>query len=196
MADYEFEATPALVNNVVSWTLCYKGTNPPDCNSATKGYPNVDVPVNKADQTFSYKIVNDNTGLGIVFSPDPVPNPPPRYDGPLWIKSGQKPTAPIISGQIYNVGGAGTTELTFTDKNSSSAVLKYQLNFVDRGMNKVTAIDPDIKNGGHNFFYVSNPIPLVIAAAVALVLLAAWWKKVESLKVRRAGTSGAERHHG
>ena len=189
MADYNFEATPTLNNGVVEWTLCYlEPYKPKVCNSATVGYPNVKVPQDHLDQTFSYKIIEDHTGLGITFSPDPVKNPPPSYAGPLWIKSNNKPTSLVIHGQIKDLSGAGTPELQFTDKNSHAVTLKYRLNFVDKNGSKVTAIDPDIKNGGKTFAsYLNSPIAMAIAAALVVLLLVVFWNRI---KPRGRGPGG------
>jgi len=150
---------------------------PAVCNSPTSSYPNVSVPANHFDKLFSFTIVNDNTQLGIKFA-----------DGPLWIKANSKPTGPGVNGQIYAVNGGGKTELTFKDKNSSMVTLKYQLNFVDKDGNKVTAIDPDIKNGGKVSAQIfHSPIAIAIAAAVAIFLLVVLWNKI---KPRVTGPGG------
>lgn len=189
MADYNFEATPTLSNGVVQWQLCYLDpVQPAVCNSPTSSYPNVNVPTNHLDQSFSFKIVNDNTQLGIKFSPDPVQNPPPTYVGPLWVKANNKPTSNVVNGQITDVTGAGTTELQFNDKNSHKVILKYQLNFVDMNGKKVTAIDPDIKNGGKTFaYFLTGPIAIAIGAAIVVILLVVFWNRI---KPRVTGPGG------
>jgi len=179
MADYNFQATPTLNDGVVQWQLCFIETGQPTvCNSPTSAYPNVSVPQNHANQLFSFKIVNDNTQLGITFAPD----------NPLWIKANSKPTGPGVNGQITGIGGGATPELQFTDKNSSAVTLKYQLNFVDKNGNKVTAIDPDIKNGGKVSAQLFNsPIAILIGAAILITLAVFFWNRI---KPRVPGSGG------
>jgi hypothetical protein len=160
--------------NVVDWTLCYMGTNPPSCGTSAKGFPNVEVPTNHTYKWFKFTITKDDAG--IVFAADP---PPLTNAGPIWIQAGSQPNGPGINGQIEQVSGAGTTELKFRDKNNNKQplVLKYQLNFTDAQGSSVKPIDPDITNGGKNFFFLSSPLTLAIGAAVGAALLIAWYRK-------------------
>ena len=166
-APQQLEARPSLDSgtNQVTWTLCKKVQGGEECGSTPETYPSIDLGKGTGATPIQVKIAQDNTGLGIRFAPDP-----------LWIQKDTKPSCSVMDSQIEQVAGAGP-QLTFIDKNSEEILLKYQLNFVDQGGNAVTAIDPDIKNGGgqilapsNNFLadYSSNA---VIALAVALVLL-------------------------
>ena len=173
MANYEFEAKPTLVNNVVKWELCViKPQDQAACGDGSKDhpYPNVTVPLNLKNPTFQFKITNDNTGLNIGFQQPPTGS----SVGPIWVQAATKPTGPVLNGQIQNPNGAtnGHHVLTFIDKNNNKVplILKYQLNFDDQQGNAVTPIDPDITNGGHSFF---TPTALLITAAVIAALVSA-----------------------
>lgn len=83
--------------------------------------------------------------------------------------TGNSPTAiGINTDQIINVGNGGGRVLTFTDKNQSTQLLTYQLNFnVDK------PLDPIINNGGGGppgFHY-----EYLIAGGLLLALLAAFF---------------------
>lgn len=172
MADFNLQAVPRLEKGQVTWALCYKNSSP--CPSASSfkaiGFAHTFF---AHVQNFHIDIVNDQTGLGIVFAPEP---PPQTNDGPLWIQAGPKPITAVIDPHISNISGAGTTALKFSDRNGGQPVdLFYQLNFVaTQGANKgqkVTPIDPEIKNGGSTIDVVAAAssilIGLVVVAALA-----------------------------
>ena len=170
MPTQKFEATPTLKNGTLEWKLCHTSPGPTKCGETKATYPYVDLGQNSGVHKFEFEITNDQTGLGIKFANDP-----------LWIALGTQPTGPAVDAQIENVCVAdGGTELKFDDKNTkpnlndpAAVVLKYQLNFVDKDGKKVTAIDPDIKNGGTNFFGELNLLSLAISAGVIATLLSA-----------------------
>lgn len=175
MGVQKFEATPAVVNGQVVWTLCYKNPNPDVCGNSNATYPDVTVPQNNGSEQFQFKIVNDNTGLNIQFA----------ANNPLWVQANSKPTGPGLNGQIppTSLGGQGTKTLTFVDLNSlpsptnpSAVVLKYQLNFTDGQGNAVTSIDPDITNGGKTIYAYLNTTVFAVTAVVALALLFVWYR--------------------
>ena len=186
MANQDFEARPTLDSNgKVSWTLCHMNPNPDDCGNSKATYPDITLPKGSGKHTITFKITGDQTGLDIKFAGDPV-----------WIKKGSQPTGPGVDSQIETPIGQGTTVLTFVDKNSKpdkadpgAYVLKYQLNFVDKDNKKVTSIDPDIRNGGTTI--ASNQTTMLLAGAGLVLLLAAMWLSIRSIKRRRQVGSGS-----
>lgn len=170
----KFEATPTLVNNVVSWKLCLK--NPPNSapevcgdGSASAPFPNISLDQNKPNYTLQFKIVNDNTQKNIQFATDA-----------LSIKKGE-PVGPGLPKQIGGENGNGTKLFTFTDANSlpnnahpTAVTISYGLNFTDKDGNAVTSIDPDITNGGTNrasFADYLLPVAVAFAAGILFTLL-------------------------
>jgi hypothetical protein len=168
MADENINATPTLTNGQITWTMC-------DANgkcSAPGSYPAVDLGHHFFPSTthFNISITNDQTGMGIVFAPAP---PPQTNDGPLWVQAGSKPTAATVDPHIDNVNGAGTTTLKFTDHNKGSAVdLYYRLNFVDSKGQKVSPIDPEIKNGGSTIGFSTEAFVVAAVVLIALITVA------------------------
>ena len=188
MPNHDFEARPTLdKNGNVNWTLCYM--NPPDppkpqCGTTKADYPNIELVKDSGHNTITFKITNDQTNLGIKFANDP-----------LWIKKGSQPTGPVGDPQIESLKGHGTPELSFVDKNSkpnkadpSPYVLKYRLNFVTAENKKVTSIDPDIRNGGTTAGF--NQTTLLLAGAGLVLLLAAIFLSIRSIRRRREMNSG------
>jgi hypothetical protein len=178
--DADLTATPTFENGqVAGWQLCYKkGTGAGDCGDGktSSPYPKLDFAKGSGDHNIKIDIVNGN---GITFSQDP-----------LWIQENTKPDSHVIAptSQIdpSKITGAGTTQLTFHDKNSNktSMLLKYRLNFT--GGNGVMTLDPDITNGGKGFY---NPSAiLVISAGVALALaLLVWRTRVSQRNIAASG---------
>lgn len=172
MPNMNFEATPTLVAGKVSWKLCYLPQGKPkDCGNAKSPFPDVVLGYNQGAYWFKYKIVGDQTGLGIKFSSDPI-----------WIANGTQPTGPGIDSQIDNVSVTPQGELKFRDKNDKPdeydgdpVILKYQLNFVDKDENAVTSLDPDITNGGTgntlDFADYLLPVGAGLLAGMALMFL-------------------------
>jgi len=164
--DADLTATPTFENGqVTSWQLCYTKGTAPTCGTgkSSSPYPKIDFAKGTSDHHIVISIANGN---GITFA----------QSNPLWIQPDTKPTSPIVSptSQINpaKIEGAGTTKLSFQDKNSEAMTLKYQLNF--QGGQGLMAIDPDITNGGRGF-YDTNMI-LVISAGVALALALLVWR--------------------
>lgn len=145
--DKSFEVTPTLKNGKVDWEMCrVEGGQKKDCGKSNGTYPNVVLDAGKGAYNFKVSITGDQTGLGIKFA----------NDG-LAIKKGE-PVGPGVQKQIGAPNGNGTKVLTFVDNNSmpnkdhpNPVVITYGLNFTDQNGNAVTAIDPDITNGGTNF---------------------------------------------
>ncbi len=144
MATKNFEATPTLVGQNVKWKLCHTDPQPAVCGNNNGNYPDVTLTKGSGATVFQFKIVGDNTGLGITFA---------KTD-PVVIKKGE-PVGPGTEKQIEPPNGNGSTTLTFVDKNSmpnkdhpDPVVITYGLNFIDKNNNPVTSIDPDITNGG------------------------------------------------
>ena len=172
MAEYEFTAMPTLTSGVVSWQLCVvKPTNQAGCGDGSQDhpYPNVIVAKDHGAATFQFKIISG------INSPDVTFKQPPSSSniGPIWVQATQKPTGPVLNGQIDSPDGKanGHKVLTFKDKNDNTGgplVLKYQLNFVDQHGTSVNPIDPDITNGGHSFL---TPTMILITAAVIAALV-------------------------
>ena len=181
MPTQNFEAKPTLdKSGNVSWTLCHMNPNPDKCGVSKATYPDITLGRGTGKHTIEFKITNDQTGLGIKFA-----------DDPLWIKKGGQPTGPGVDPQIEPPTGKGTSVLTFVDKNSKPDqadpgpyVLKYQLNFVDKDNKKVTSIDPDIKNGGTTITG-GNQTAYMLAGAGLVLLLAAIWLSIRSIRRRR-----------
>lgn len=170
MPAHLIEVTPAQVpGQAITWTLCYK-------NAATCGgpgsYPAVDLGANTGPQIIIFNI-NDPANLGIKFDPT----------HPIWIQANNKPTGPVVGppSQVVDVTPANNTTLVFMDKNKGPAMtLKYQLNFVGADNQKVTSIDPDIRNGGgtgKTFFGAAQATALLIGAAVGIAVAALWFRR-------------------
>ena len=139
MANVTLDFTPTKdATGVVNWTMCVHGGK---CSTAPNQIPSVPVAHGNADMKFTANIVNDNTGMRIVFAPA----------NPIWVQQGAKPTGPGVNSQIYDISGSNSKTLTFTDANCNHnpATLVYQLNFVDSsGKPVIKPVDPDIHNGG------------------------------------------------
>ena len=186
MPTQNFEATPTLnTSGKVSWKLCHTNPNPDVCGVSKSTYPDITLGRGSGKHTIEFAITGDQTGLGIKFASDP-----------LWIKKGSQPTGPGVDSQIETLMGNGTTALSFFDKNSkpdqanpAPYVLKYQLNFVDKDNKKVTSIDPDIKNGGTTITSYDQAT-MLLAGAGLLLLLAAIWMSVRSMRRRRELNAG------
>src|SRR5688572_30756839 len=102
MPNQDFEARPSLdKSGKVSWTLCHMNPNPPTCGDSKATYPDITLAKGSGKHTITFKIANDQTGLGIKFAGDP-----------LWIKKGSQPTGPGVDSQIETPMGMGTSELT------------------------------------------------------------------------------------
>jgi hypothetical protein len=179
----DLTATPTFENGqVTSWQLCYKSGSTATAASTQCGdgkssspYPKLDFAKGSGDHNIKIDIANGN---GITFA----------QTNPLWIQPDTKPTSPIVqpTSQISQITGAGTTSLTFHDKNSDAMLLKYQLNFA--GGNGLMAIDPDIQNGGKGMpMYSTWEIVAVIGLAALLVLLV-WRLNVRRNVARSSGT--------
>lgn len=178
MALHKFEARPTIGNNkIVVWELCYTNPNPDKCGFEGN-YPNVALPQNSPNEQFQFTIAKDQTGLGIKFADK----------DPLWINLKGKPNGPGIDPEIQSVGGAGKKVLTFVDRNDTAITLKYQLNFTDSQDTEVTALDPEIKNGGTNqpappkwwqqdLIGVGDALALVIGLVIGLTLAALWFRR-------------------
>lgn len=160
----------------ISWELCHKAPQKAEVCGKQNNYPVVilgrNSGQNAGDQVFTVTI-NDKHNLGIKFSSDP-----------LWIQAATKPTSPVIdSSQIHSVT-PGATQLIFKDKNDGAPVtLVYQLNFVGADNKPVTAIDPDIKNGGTTIAG-SEQMTMLVAGAGLLLLLAAIWLSLRAMRRR------------
>lgn len=166
----------------IDWELCHKAPKKADVCGKQNNYPDIILGKNSGqnagDQVFTVKI-NDKHNLGIKFSSDP-----------LWIQADTKPKSPVIdSSQIHSVT-PGAKQLIFKDKNDGGPVtLVYQLNFVDADNKPVTAIDPDIKNGGTTIVG-SAQMTMLVAGAGLLLLLAAIWLSMRAARRRRELNSG------
>jgi hypothetical protein len=165
------DVTPKLIDNVISWELCYKNTN--TCG-VHPNFPVVELTPGKVDQMFVVRI-KDSSNLGITF--------PPTLQEAFWIQADDKPLGPVIEpkSQILSPTLVDKSMLVFIDKNNGSKKdLKYQLNFVDSNNKAVTAIDPDIKNGGgRSLVYGAAELLGAFVIGAALVLA------ITVLRVRR-----------
>ena len=162
------EVTPASgQGGAIDWTLCYNQK----CGGAGN-YPAVDLAA-KSGAHMMIVTIKDPANLGIGFDPQ----------DPLWIQANSKPTGPIVgpNSQISDVTRANKITLVFMDKNKGPGMtLKYQLNFVGADNQKVTPIDPDIRNGGGTvaLFGAAEAAAFFIGAAVSLVLAVLWFRRV------------------
>lgn len=185
MANFEYTATPTLTNGTVAWQLCVtKPTDQAGCGNGTtqNPYPNVTVGKDTGAASFQVSIANDQTGLGIQFA----------SSNPLWVAQGSKPNGPSTDSQIpVAPGGGGSQKLTFVDintrpdkNNPQPVVLNYVLNFTDQHGNTVTAIDPDITNGGKTLGRPGpiSSVALLIAVAVLLVIVVAVFMRMKAQK--------------
>jgi hypothetical protein len=152
----------------ITWKLCYNGTcgGPPD-------YVPIDLGKTDVPQTLVVSI-DDPSNLGISF--------PAKVGDALWIQANSKPTGPGIGPVSQIVGATSSSKtLVFTDKNKNPPMtLKYQLNFVGPDNQKVTSIDPDIRNGGTTITVIgiAETTAFLIGAAVTLALAALWYRRV------------------
>lgn len=181
--DKNFVVTPTLNNGVVEWEMCIdNGGQKEECGKGDGNYPDVTLAKGGGSYHFKVSITNDQTGLGIKFADT----------DPLLIKKGE-PVDPTKK-QIDQINGHGTSVLKFRDKNDmpdknnpAPVVITYGLNFTDKDGHTVTAIDPDITNGGTNIivpedggrFWGGNadysqmllPLGLAFIAGIVLTLI-------------------------
>jgi hypothetical protein len=137
-----FEVTPTMKNNKVEWEMCrVDNGQKKDCGKGDGNYPDVSLGKGQGATTFQIKI-DDPANLGIQFAATPV-----------TIKKGN-PTG--ADNQINLPPGGGGTVTTFVDRNTlpdsanpNPVTITYGLNFVGKDGKTVTAIDPDITNGGN-----------------------------------------------
>ncbi len=173
--------TPSKGNgNKIDWTMCHTAPGKTEVCSPKNVYPPITVGQNSGSnagaQVFTVTI-NDVNKLGITYSSDP-----------LWIQANSKPKSPVIDPQIFDVTPS-PTKLIFKDKNDGGPVtLVYQLNFVGANKKPVTAIDPDIKNGGTTVNY--SQTTMLLAGAGLVLLLAAMWLSIRSIRRRRDLNAG------
>ncbi len=177
MQAHLIEVTPARNSNGgIDWTLCNKTNN--TCGGSGN-YPAVDLGQNTGSQVIVVSI-SDPSNLGIAF--------PSKAADALWIQANTKPTGPVIGPPNQIVGvTTGSNTLVFTDKNKGSPItLKYQLNFVGPDNQKVTSIDPDIRNGGGtvSLFGVDVAVAFLIGATVALAIAAMWFRAIAAKRNR------------
>lgn len=171
MGDKSIELTPAKqADGSIQWTMDYEGKK----GSSPGTYPAIDLPKDSGSHKLTYTIQNPE-GMSINFDPSEVQlSSGKTILNALWIQENTKPTGPATSSQIKKVTLKSPTELQFKDENSGSPVtLVYQLNFVDAANPGagVTALDPELKNGGGGTISLQDPI--VIAAVIGAVLIAA-----------------------
>lgn len=167
----------------IDWTMCHTAPGKAQVCSPKNVFPVIDLGPNaggnSGHQRFTVTI-NDVQKLGITFSSDP-----------LWIQANTKPTKHTIDPiQIYDVEQTSPTVLRFKDKNKDDPVtLVYQLNFVGDDKKAVTSIDPDIRNGGTTIN--NNQTAYLLAGAGLVLLLAAMWLSIRSIRSRRNLNSGS-----
>lgn len=158
----------------IQWTMVYK-----DKPGKKGGFPDIDLG-NDAPVMFTYTIVNP-ANLNIGFDHRPAEGQDPKVKNALWVVEGsgtaKKPG--IHTDQIEQVGiQANTTQLRFKDKNSDHAILTYQLNFLNRDnpAEQVTALDPEIRNGGGGeFLGVGLEWVAATLGLITLALFAGLW---------------------
>lgn len=168
------EFVPTLTNGVIAWQACYtKSGSPPEPCQGPPNYAPVTLDKGNVDQVFVFSI-KDTSNLGVKFAPS--------VDQALWIQPNTKPTGPVIQpqGQIVSASRVNDTMLVFLDKNNgANQLLKYRLNFVGSNGNAVTAVDPDIRNGGGRT-PISSQAAVLLAfgagLALALLLTVLWFK--------------------
>jgi hypothetical protein len=166
--------------NKIDWTMCHTAPGKNEPCSSKNVFPAINVGTNSGTnagaQVFTVTI-NDVNKLGISFSGDP-----------LWIQANSKPKTHVIDAQIFDVT-PNPAKLIFKDKNDGGPVtLVYQLNFVGADQKPVTAIDPDIKNGGTTVSYDQTT---VLVAVVGLAfLLVAIYLSIRTIRQRRELQSG------
>lgn len=166
MASHAITLTPAMVNNAVQWTMEYDGKS----GNSPSTYPVISLAA-KEEHTLTYTIANP-AGLSINFDPSMVTSGGKSIHNALWMKSGSKPHSAKLSNQITDVSLTSPTVLVFKDENSGNPqTLVYQINFVDASNSsaKVTALDPDLKNGGGNNNLQSYALEIAVVAGVLLV---------------------------
>lgn len=162
----------------IDWTLCHTAPGAGEVCGNSNNYPVVVLGKGSGEHLFTVTI-NDPAKLGIAFSSDP-----------LWIQANTKPTKPVIdANQVIDVTPS-PTKLIFKDKNTGTPVdLVYQLNFVGPNQKPVTAIDPEIKNGGTTVVGYDQT-SLVLGGVALVFLLAAIWLSIRAIRQRRQLNSG------
>jgi hypothetical protein len=169
MTDHTVTLTPAKqADGSIQWTMDYEGKK----GNSPSTYPIIDLKAKEA-HTLTYTIANP-TGLTINFDPSMVNDSSGKsIHNALWVQATTKPPQAMLSDQIKKVDIKSPTELKFKDSNSGDPMtLVYQINFVDASNSgaKVTALDPDLKNGGGNTTAYQNYAVLI--AVVGAVLIA------------------------
>lgn len=169
MADHSITLTPAKQGDgTIQWTMDYDGK----IGNGPSTYPPISLAAKEAHK-LTYTIVNP-PGLSINFDPAMVQSGSGKsIHNALWVQADTKPSTAVLSDQIKKVT-VDPTVLTFKDNNSGKPVtLIYQINFVDAANQnaKVTALDPELKNGGGNTMLFQSPL-VVAAIAVSVAVIA------------------------
>lgn len=167
MADHTVTLTPAKQGDgSIQWTMDYNGKK----GNSPSTYPVIDLAAKEAHK-LTYTIANPQ-GLSINFDPSMVQaSSGQSIHNAIWVQAASKPPQAMLSDQVTKVT-VKPTELVIKDKNSGNPVtLVYQINFVDAAnpAAKVTALDPDLKNGGGNNSLQSAAVAVAVVVGVVLI---------------------------
>jgi hypothetical protein len=166
----DYKLTPTLNSSTkkIEWKMCLVESGQDKvCGSKDGDYPNLELGKGKGAYVLQFRI-DDPAKLGIKFAANP-----------LNIKTGNPNGA---DSQITIPAGGGGTVMTFTDLNTlpssakpAAVKITYGLNFVDKNNKAVTAIDPDLTNGGtgnrFDFADYLLPVGAGLLAGMALMFL-------------------------
>lgn len=187
-------ATPSMVNGQIQWSysVCTEGGA---CNTGSTGhYPAISLPKQPPNSpaTPVTVTINDTNHLGITFA---------AGNDAMWLQpgAGNCPHSsvwdPGSPPQITGFSRTSDTQIRFTDVNNAAGSFTYTLNFVNANHQAVTAIDPDIQNGGSSLMGGINTTQLVIESAVVAFVVALVVSLISSYFIgRRTAASIRERN--
>ena len=131
--------------NVISWFWLYNGQSGPASN-----FPVIEAKKNGGAHDIYFTVFDPQNA--IKFAGYDGPNPAQAIGIAVKPATGQKPKSGIVTGgEIKNVSyDQDGAQLLLDNTNKKDVTLVYTLNFVDSSNNNqpVTAIDPELKNGG------------------------------------------------
>ena len=176
--------------DIIQWNWFYKGDY-----GSSNSLPTIDLEADSGNHKIYFTIADPENE--IKFAGYNEPNPNTGVEKAIWITVKQSETTAKKlgiedAGQIHQIkfgqkpGNQAGTQLTLQDKNKDAPIdFLYQLNFVDSTTGlPVTAIDPEIKNGGGTqpFDWYAYAILGAVAGAVLMLAFARWglgWQKLK-----------------
>ena len=161
----------------VNWTWAYDGNY-----GTVQSFPVIDLGKDSGEHKITFTIIDPQSQ--IVFDGTSLQGPGGPYQNAFWVmkKQGGASKQPGVqpNDQLSDIAiGKGGVQLTLKDKNNGDAqTFAYQLNFKDMATgNAVTAIDPDLKNGGGGgtkSYSAVEVLVVVLVVALATAFLTRW----------------------